>query len=221
MQHRPRYSPRAWEQGANEMNLSGKYTRTAMLLHWVIAVLIVANVALALSADAVPDPWVRPIIDTHKSIGITVLGLAILRLLWRAAHEPPPLPASHSRWERVGASATHAALYLLIFALPVSGWMHDSAWKLAPTHPMRWFNLIPWPRIGWIENLDAATKENLHNVFFKAHAYFGYALYVLLALHILATLKHQFFDKEREFERILPCGKAETPSSELVARPGE
>ena len=63
-----------------------RYTRLAVILHWLIAMLILCNVALALSADSLPDNWVRPVIDTHKSIGITVLGLAVLRLLWRAGH---------------------------------------------------------------------------------------------------------------------------------------
>lgn len=78
---------------------AGRYTRTAMWLHWLIALLIIINVTLALSADALPEGWVRPVIDTHKSIGITVLGLVLLRLLWRIAHRPPPLPPSYPRWK--------------------------------------------------------------------------------------------------------------------------
>ncbi len=79
---------------------SWRYTHTAMLLHWIIAVLVIGNVVLGLSADSLPDDWVRPVIDTHKSIGITVLCLVLLRILWRVSHRPPPLPADFPAWER-------------------------------------------------------------------------------------------------------------------------
>ena len=102
-----------------------RYSGVAILLHWLIAALLVVNVGLALSIDLLPDGWVRPFVNTHKSIGITVLGLAILRVLWRIGHTPPPLPSYYSRWEKAGSHAAHMALYLLIFALPLSGWMHD------------------------------------------------------------------------------------------------
>jgi cytochrome b561 len=179
-----------------------RYTRIAVVLHWVIAVLIVGNVALALSADSLPDAWVRPVIDTHKSIGITVLGLALLRLLWRAGHPAPPLPEDYPRWQRLAAHVVHVALYGLILALPLSGWMHDSAWNAAASHPMRLFNLMPWPRISWILNLAPGEKERLHTVFGNLHTWLGYTLYALLALHVGAALKHQFIDKQRELQRI-------------------
>ena len=164
------------------MQRSERYTRTAIVLHWVIALLIVVNVVLALSADALPDDWVRPVIDTHKSIGITVLGLGLMRLLWRFTHRPPALPAAYPHWERLGAHAAHAALYGLILALPLSGWLHDSAWKDAATHPMHLFGLVPWPRVGWVMDLDPALRETLHDRFGDLHAWFGYALYAPVRL---------------------------------------
>jgi cytochrome b561 len=179
-----------------------KYSGVAVALHWAVALLIVANVALGWSVNWVADEKVRPIIDTHKSIGITVLGLALMRLLWRIGHAPPPLPASYASWERRASSLTHALLYVLIFALPLSGWMHDSAWKDAPSHPMSWFGLIPWPRIGWISSIEPASKEHLHNVFGAYHTWFGYLLFALFALHVAGALKHQFVDKEKELQRM-------------------
>ncbi len=85
-----------------------RYTHIAMLLHWVIALLIIANIALGLSAALLPssilsDTGVRMVINTHKSIGITVLGLAILRVLWRLKHRPPPLPSVFDGWEKATA----------------------------------------------------------------------------------------------------------------------
>jgi cytochrome b561 len=183
------------------MNVT-RYSRVAVVLHWVIAAFMVANVALALSADHVPDDWVRGLIDTHKSIGITVLGLALLRLLWRATHRPPALPPGHPRWQRVAAHLAHGLLYLLMIALPVSGWLHDSAWKDAATHPMHWFGLFEWPRIGAIMTLPPDIRETLHTRFGGLHTALSYLLYALLALHILGALKRQWIDREAELQRM-------------------
>jgi cytochrome b561 len=168
----------------------------------LIAALIIANVAAGLSFDSLPDAWVRPVIDAHKSVGLTVLGLVLLRILWRLGHAPPPLPAAYPRWERIAAHAAHAVLYVIILALPITGLMHDSAWKAAADNPLRWFGIFTVPRIGAIEHLDPATKESLHGLFGDFHTWAGYALYALLALHIAAALKHQFIDKEAEIQRM-------------------
>ena len=181
-----------------------RYTNTAIALHWIIAVLILVNIGLGYSAELVPDGFVRPVVDSHKSTGITVLGLAVLRILWRVSHKPPDFPPSYSPFERFAAHAAHGALYILIFALPISGWMHDSAWKGAVTHPMSLYGLVPWPRIGWIEQIEPVEKERLHTLFFAYHNYFAYALYLLLATHIAGALKHQFFDRAAELQRMLP-----------------
>ena len=179
-----------------------RYGRVAVVLHWAIAVLIIVNVALGLSADWLPDEWVRGVIDAHKSTGITVLGLVLLRVLWRIGHRPPTLPAGYARWERALSYAVHGLLYALMIMLPLSGWLHDSAWKDAATHPMHWYGLLPFPRIGVVMSLEPALKERLHDVFGLMHTVLGYVLYVLLALHIGGALKHQWFDKERELQRM-------------------
>jgi cytochrome b561 len=179
-----------------------RYSRIAVVLHWVVAVLILINIALGLSADSLPDEWVRGVIDTHKSIGITVLGLAILRLLWRLSHAPPALPTRYARWERAASHLVHGLLYLLIFMLPLSGWLHDSAWKDAATHPMQLFGLFDWPRIGYVMHLAPDTREMLHDRFGALHTWLGYVLYALLALHVLGALKHQWLDREAELQRM-------------------
>ena len=180
-----------------------RYTRVAMALHWIVAILIVGNVVLGLAADSLPDDWIRPAVDTHKSVGLTVLGLAVLRLLWRFANPPPPLPEGFSPLERLGAHAAHVALYVLIFALPISGWIHDSAWSGAATHPFLLWGVVPHVRIAAITALDPATRERIHATFFAFHVWFAYALYALLAAHVLGALKHQFWDGERELQRML------------------
>ena len=87
-----------------------RYTQTAAMLHWLVAILMIVNVGLIWAVDYLPEAWGRPVIDTHKSIGITVLGLALLRILWRATHMPPPLPETYARWERHSAKAAHIVL---------------------------------------------------------------------------------------------------------------
>ncbi|SDC59420.1 cytochrome b [Paraburkholderia lycopersici] len=186
-----------------------KYTRVAVLLHWLIALLILTNVVLGLTAALLPDGAlsdmaIRLVIDTHKSIGITVLGLAILRLLWRVTHRPPPLPSEFPGWERASAHAAHLALYVLIFAMPLTGWLHDSAWVAAASHPMSLYGLVPWPRIGFITSLDPATKEQLHNQFGALHTACSYALYGVLALHVAGALKHQWIDRHSVLRRMMP-----------------
>ena len=188
----------------SESAIVSRYTRTAIVLHWLIALLVAINIALIWSVSLLPDDAVRPVIDTHKSTGITVLGLVILRLLWRRANRPPPLPAAYPVWEKRLAHAAHISLYVLILALPLSGWMHDSAWKAAAQFPMKLFYLVPWPRIGLIANLDPQTKEAFHDVSGHVHVWLSYALYAMFFLHIAGALKHQWLDKDAELQRMLP-----------------
>jgi cytochrome b561 len=192
------------DDAGRTMTLPSRYTGVAMTLHWVVAVLMIGNVALGWLANVAPDAAVRPMIDTHKSIGITVLGLAILRLLWRLTHTPPPMPASYSRAERFAAHAVHWGLYALIFALPISGWLHDSAFKLAAAHPLKLFWLVPIPRLGAISNMALGPKEQFHSWMFGLHVWLGYLLYALFALHVAGALKHQWLDREAELQRMLP-----------------
>ena len=189
------------------IEIPARYTRTAMALHWLIALLIALNLALIWPVDYWPEAWVRPVIDLHKSTGITVLGLGLLRLIWRATHRPPPLPAAFPPLEKRAAHGVHWALYAVMLALPLTGWLHDSAWKDAASHPMQLFGTIPWPRIGWVTNLDPVTKEALHDRFGAWHAWAGYGLYGLFILHVGGALKHQWIDRHKELQRMLPTGR--------------
>ena len=193
-----------WMPQRGVARLAPRYTRLAIFLHWTMALFLVFNIGLAWSVDYLPDSAVRPVIDVHKSIGITLLGLILMRILWRVSHPPPPLTLRYSAWERRGAHGAHLLLYGLMLALPLSGWLHDSAWKDAATHPMRLFGLIPWPRISLITALEPATKERLHAVFGQIHGWFADALVTLFVVHVLGALKHQWVDREPELQRILP-----------------
>jgi cytochrome b561 len=96
----------------------------------------------------------------------------------------------------------HAFLYALMFLLPISGWMHDSAWKGTAGHPMKLYFVIPFYRIGAIEHLDPVTKEYWHATLLQIHAAFAYMLAIAFVLHIAGALKHQFIDGAPEMQRM-------------------
>lgn len=184
-----------------------RYTSIAITLHWLIAIAMIVNIALAWAWPNVPDAQVRPLIDSHKSLGITVLALALLRLLWRLSHRPPALPPGYKPWEKNLAHAAHLGLYFIIFAMPITGWVMDSAWDRAAQNPNFYFGLFEWPRLSFIMALDPATKKQVHDIFGEAHELIAYLVYVLVALHIAGALKHQFLDGKRELQRIWYWGQ--------------
>ena len=190
------------------MTRIARYSGIAMFLHWSIAILILLNVGLGLSAQYnwIAPAMERPVIDFHKSTGLLVLVLVVLRVIWRLIKTPPPLPVSYGSLEAFGAHAAHIALYIVALGLPLSGWAHDSAWSLSAQYPFHWYGLFTWPHIGFIQNLSPDTKELWHARLGTLHTWFGYSLYVLLAAHILGALKHQFIDREPELQRMLPFG---------------
>ena len=178
-----------------------RYSGIAIVLHWVMAALMLANIVLIWLVDELPDERVRLAIDTHKSIGITVLGLFVLRVLWRLGHRPPVLDGL-APWEQWAAKLGHIGLYALLLALPLSGWLHDSAWKDAATHPMSLFGMVPWPRIGFITGMEPGMKQQLHGLFGEVHEWLANVFYVLFALHVLGALKHQFMDRQKLLQRM-------------------
>ena len=183
-----------------------RYTRTAIVLHWVIALGVLTNIALAWiwplgdTHDSLA-PYVRPMIDKHKAIGLTILGLAVLRLLWRASHRPPAFPLAYRPWERNLAHIVHWGLYFVIFAMPITGYVMDCAFKDAATHPITWFGLFQVPRLGFILNLPPDSKKWVHDTFGAAHEVIAYFVYALFTLHILGALKHQL-GGHRELQRM-------------------
>jgi cytochrome b561 len=179
-----------------------RYTAVAQLLHWVVAALIVTQFALAWTAEDLPLGMHKlALLARHKSFGMTVLMLAVLRLLWRFWHAPPPLPADMTPIERLLAKGTHVLFYVLLFAMPLTGWLMSSA----KNYSVSWFGWFTWPNL--ISQNDDAFA------FLKAtHFYLSDALFAIAVLHILAALKHHFWNKDDVLRRMLPFTQSEKRS---------
>ena len=162
------------------------YTRTAVALHWLIALLILVTFPLGVvMADLPLSPDKLRLYSYHKWIGVTVFVLMLLRAAWRLTHQPPALPASTPRWQQQASHAVHAALYLLLFVVPLSGWLMSSA-KGVPTV---WFGVVPLPDL-----LD--KNKALGELLSEVHEGLNVALLALVLLHVAAALKHQFIDRD-------------------------
>ena len=172
-----------------------RYTGTAIALHWLVAVLVIANFTLGLVMVDIPGltPAKLRYFSWHKWAGVTVLLLATLRLLWRLAHRAPALPDSMPEWEKSAAHASHFLLYVLLFAVPLSGYFYS----LAAGVPVVYFGVIELPvLIG----RDPVLKELLEST----HYWLNMLLAATVAVHVLAALKHQFIDHDSVFRRMLP-----------------
>jgi cytochrome b561 len=181
---------------------AARYTAVAQWLHWIIAALIVTQFALAWTADDLPLGLHKlALLARHKSFGMTVFMLAILRLLWRWANPPPPLPAAMTPMMRLLARITHIAFYVLLFAMPLTGWMMSSA----KNYSVSWFGLFTWPNL-------IAKNEAAFDILKTTHDYLSYVLLGIAVLHILAALKHHFWNKDDVLLRMLPFTKSEKSS---------
>ena len=169
-----------------------RYTGVAIWLHWLIAIGIIANIALAWTWPLLGHgDYAGAMVTTHKSIGITILALGVLRLLWRIGHRPPPFPP-YKPWERAAAHIVHWGLYLVIFAMPISGWVMISAVKDPATMPPNlYFGLFDWPRLGFILNLPPESRRHVHEMAENAHGLIAWLVYLLVVLHLSGAFKHQ------------------------------
>lgn len=184
---------------------ASRYTTVAIILHWMIAISIIGLIGAGLwMVEAIKKPETRAlafdVYQLHKSLGLTVLVLSVVRLLWRLAHPAPPLPAGMSSIERFGATFTHVAFYVLMIAMPLAGWVMVSASKFGL--PTIVFGLFEWPHIAWIAALEG--KEPVEAAAKSAHKYMGYGLAALLALHVGAALKHHVVNRDDVLARMVP-----------------
>jgi len=177
-----------------------RYGKPAILLHWVTAALIVANWLLGLSMVPMPiSPRKLSWYLVHKSIGLTVLLLSSLRLGWRAVRPPPP-PVAMPRWQRRAASASHALLYALLFAIPLSGWLYSSATGVQVVY----LGIVPLPNL-------VAKDRALADVLRLVHISLNGLLFVVFCVHVAAAIKHHVVDRDTALVRMLPFMKPVRP----------
>jgi cytochrome b561 len=173
--------------------VGGSYTRTAITLHWIAALLIVCNLALGVSmTDLSLSPLKIRLYGWHKWIGITVFLTAAARLAWRSGHRAPPAVAMPA-WQRRAASATHAALYVLMLGIPLSGWIYSSATGVSVVY----LGLVPLPDLVGKDKPLAAVLKAVHGTL-------NFTLLVLVCVHVATAVKHHLVDRDGVLPRMLP-----------------
>jgi cytochrome b561 len=174
-------------------NTPERYGSVAQTLHWVVVLLLIGQVAVGKIAHEMPDGFDKLVLlARHKSVGITILALAALRLAWRLV-DRPPAPPPMPRWQFVASRATHWGLYALLFAMPLTGWMMSSA----SNYPVSWFGLVQLPDF-------VAPDRDLKHLMEEIHETLAKALIALALLHVAAALKHQFVNRDGLIWRMLP-----------------
>ena len=164
-------------------------------LHWIIVLLIIVQWVIAERAHELKGAAKVNALGWHKSFGMTVLMLAIIRLVWRWMNPVPALDGVTKNWERALAHVSHFLLYALLFAIPLTGWMLSTA----ASFRVSWFGLFTWP------DLVAPDRDTM-NFMRSAHSWLFSGLITVALLHVAGALKHAFVDKNDVLRRMLPFG---------------
>ena len=173
-----------------------RWGSVAQLLHWLMALAIIGNGIVGLVMDEMPRGMSK--LNTfaiHKSIGLTVLALLVLRASWRLFDRKPddePMP----RWQRLAAHATHGVLYLLMLAIPLSGWIYNSAHGYA----LQWFKLFNLPALSEKNDALSDFAGDTHEILF-------WVLAVVLVAHVGGALVHHWFERDNTLLRMLPFAR--------------
>ena len=171
-----------------------RYSTVSLILHWVIALAVVAQVALIMAHDATEGPLSREFVQVHKAVGLTILVLTLGRIGWRLANPLIALPVEMPKWERILARTTQIAFYVVLLAMPLTGWLASSA----AGRDISWFGLFQWPLLPVGGGREAAGQ------FMDMHGIVAKLLYVLIVLHVVGALKHQFINRDNVLHRMIP-----------------
>lgn len=176
-----------------------RYSRGAIALHWIIALLIVLNFAAAWIAEDLPKPEEARMMANHKAIGISILLLTVLRIVWRLTHKSPPLIDTVKAWETALARVVHGLLYVLMLAIPLAGWGLSSAFSKGA--PVSVFGLFGFPA------LPVGSDKATIGIFHELHEITANLMIVLLVIHVGAAIKHHLIDKDATMRRMVPWGR--------------
>jgi cytochrome b561 len=173
------------------------YTRSAILLHWLTAALIVVSVCIGLyMVELKLSPLKLKLYSWHKWVGVTIFLIAAARLIWRARHPAPALPPNTPQWQRAAAAISHWALYVLLICIPISGWLMSSAFGVT----VKYFGVIPLPDLVEKNKELAESLKLLHEALV-------YTMLTLVATHVAAAIKHHVVDRDNVLHRMLPLVK--------------
>ncbi len=176
------------------MEYSANYTRTAIALHWLVAIAIVATFGVGFYMHDLPlSPFKLKIYSWHKWAGVTIFLLVLFRLGWRFTHRPPGPPVGTPAWQHTVAEATHLLIYVLMVAIPLSGWLMSSAKGFQTVY----FGVLPLP------DLLAKNKE-LGDALNFVHKMLNFTLAGVVLAHAGAAIKHHFIDRDDVLTRMLP-----------------
>ena len=171
-----------------------RYTNTAIGFHWLIALMIIGAFTLGLVMTEMSlSPTRLKYYSWHKWAGVTILALASLRLLWRLSHAAPAYPPTMPGWQKTAANGLHSVLYVLMFAVPLSGYFYT----LAAGYPVVYFGLFELPVL-------IAKNNELKSVLKEVHFWLNMGMAACVGLHLAAALKHQFIDRDGILKRMMP-----------------
>lgn len=185
---------------------SQRYSLFAILLHWITVALLVSIAAIGWYMSDLPDgaPGQESLFQLHKSLGISVLFLTIARITWRLMNPPPPLPSDLSSWEKLLASSVHIGFYVLLFVIPLSGWIYVST-ATDFQIPTVLFGLISWPHLPFSAG---SNLETINAVAESAHSALVWATIVLLILHVAGAVKHHISGEHGVLHRMLSANSS-------------
>ncbi|RUR15893.1 cytochrome b [Legionella sp. km535] len=173
------------------------YSATSKWFHWGIALIVIGMLFMGFFLDEIPEQYQGSAYMLHKSTGITVLFLMLIRFIWVHAKGKPPLPESVKSWEKVLSRFVQYSFYVLLIIMPMSGWIMSVAADRIPTY----FGLFKMP-LPWITP-DKSLAEFMN----ESHEVIAWILIVFICLHVLGALKHHFIDKNNILKRMLPGQK--------------
>jgi len=171
-----------------------RYSTVSLILHWLIAVLVVTQIGLIWAHEATDGPISREFVNLHKSVGLSILVLTLVRLGWRIANPAIPLPLEMPRWQKLLARTNHVLFYVLLLAMPLVGWAASSA----AGRDIVWFGLFNWPL------LPIGGGREMAGDLMDVHETAAKLLIFLVVLHIVGALKHQFIDRDNVLHRMIP-----------------
>lgn len=186
-------------------NNTERYGLVSQILHWVIVILVFTQFVIGSIAADLPLGMQRLVwLSRHKSIGMTIFALVILRLLWRWINPLPHLPARMPGYEQRLARFTHWLFYGLLLCLPIAGWLNSSASNLT----VSWFGVFNWPDLVEPDKQFAYVAKEIHEIL-------AWVLFGLVSLHIIAALRHHFILKDDVLTRMLPRFRKKSGTGEL------